>query len=173
MSDPSFPPPVPPVPPVPQAPPPGAYRVPVGGYRMPVGGYAAPSPVRPSRATGALALVAALIATLVAPGLAGVFSLLIGLAVPVEELLSVDGDLVIAALSPVRVETLWAEIIFWLGTALGLFAIVGGIIAVARRRGRGLGIAAIVIAAIGPGIFFVSVSVLYGIGDVISSAPAA
>ena len=161
------------VPPVPQAPPPGAYRVPVGGYHAPIGGYAAPAPVRPSRMTGALALVAALIATLVTPVIAGVLALRIGLVVLVDELISVAGDLVVAALSPARTETLWAEIMFWLGTALGLFAIVAGIVAVARRRGRGLGIAAIVIAALGPVFFFLAVILMYGIGNGISFGPMA
>lgn len=168
MSDPSIP---PPVPPVPQAPPPGAYRVPVGGYQAPVGGYALPSPLRPSPATGAMSLVAALVAAIVAPVIAGVLALQIGLVVSMDELVSATGELVIAALSPARTQTLWAEIMFWLGTALGLFAIVGGIIAVTRRRGRGMGIAAIVIAALGPGIFFLAVTLMYGVGNGIAFYP--
>ncbi|MEV7621311.1 hypothetical protein AB0N59_14365 [Microbacterium sp. NPDC089321] len=151
--------------PVPQAPPPGAYRVPVGGYHAPIGGYAVPAPVRPSRRTGALALASAIVATLVTPIVAGVLALQIGLLVSVDELVSVTGDVVIAALSPARIETLWAEIMFWLGTALGIFAIVAGIIAIARRRGRGMGIAAIVIAALGPVLFFLAVTLMYGIGN--------
>jgi len=153
------------VPPVPQVAPPGAYRVPVGGYSAPVGGYAVPAPARSSRMTGALALVAALVSTLVTPVVAGVLALQIGLVVSIDQLVSVTGDVVIAALSPVRVETLWAEIMFWLGTALGIFAIVAGIIAIARRRGRGMGIAAIVIAVLGPVFFFLAVTLLYGIGN--------
>ncbi|MEV7633565.1 hypothetical protein AB0N64_14290 [Microbacterium sp. NPDC089318] len=162
---------VPPVPPAPQAPPPGAYRVPVGGYQAPVGGYAAPPPVAPSRAWGAVSLVAALIAVVVAPIVAGVLALQIGLVVSVDDLVSEAGDFVIAALSPVRTETLWAEIMFWLGTVLGVGAVVGGIVAVARRRGRGMGIAAIVIAAIGPGAFFLAVALMYGIGNGIAFDP--
>lgn len=167
MSDPL----VPPVPPVPQAPPPGAYRVPVGGFQTPVGGYVVPPPVPPSRALGAAALVASLLAAVVTPLIAGVLALRIGLVVAVDDLVGEAGDLVVSALSPARTETLWAEIVFWLGTALGLFALVAGIIAVARRRGRGMGIAAIVIAALGPAIFFLSVTVLYGIGNGMAFAP--
>lgn len=37
-----------------------------------------------------------------------------------------------------------------LGTALGIFAFIVGIVAVAQRRGRGWGVAAIVFAALGP-----------------------
>lgn len=165
MSEPFVPPPVPPAAPLPQAPPPGAYRVPVGGYQAPIGGYSAPAATAPSRATGALALVASLIAAVVAPIVAGALALRIGLLVSVNDLVSAAGDFVVAALSPARTETLWAEIMFWLGTALGLFAIVGGIIAVARRRGRGMGIAAIVIAAIGPVLFFLAVTLMFGIGN--------
>lgn len=167
MSD-SF---VPPVPPAPQAPPPGAYRVPVGGYQTPVGGYSAPPPVAPSRALGATALVAALVAAVVSPVVAAVLALRIGLAVSVDDLISDVSGFVIAALSPVRIETLWAEIMFWLGTVLGIGAIAAGIIAVARRRGRGMGIAAIVIAALGPGVFFLAVTLAYGIGNGIAFDP--
>ncbi len=154
-----------------QALPPGAYRVPVGGYQAPVGGYSAPPAPAPSRALGAMSLAAALIAALVTPAVAGVLALQIGLAVSADDLVDPGGDFVIAALSPVRLQTLWAEIMFWLGTALGLFGVIGGIVAVARRRGRGMGIAAIVIAALGPGIFFLAVTVMYGIGNGVATDP--
>ncbi|PKI90519.1 hypothetical protein CW368_10040 [Actinomycetales bacterium SN12] len=175
MTDPFVPPgaPVPQDLPVPQAPPPGAYGVPVGGYQAPVGGYSAPSAPPASRGMGAVSLVAALIAALVAPAVAGVLALQIGLAVSVNDLFDRSGDFVIAALFPVRIETLWAEIMFWLGTVLGLFGVIGGIVAVARRRGRGMGIAAIVIAALGPGIFFLAVAIMYGIGNGIAFDPMA
>lgn len=154
-----------------QVPPPGAYRVPVGGYQAAVGGYVAPTAPAPSRATGAVSLAAALIASVVTPVVAGVLALQIGLAVSVDDLVSGSGEFVIAALSPARIQTLWAEIMFWLGTALGLFGLIGGIIAVARRRGRGMGIAAIVIAALGPGAFFLAVTLAYGIGNGIAFDP--
>lgn len=163
----------PPVPPATQVPPPGAYRVPVGGYQAPSGGYAAPPPAAPSRTLGALALVASLIAAVVAPVIAGALALRIGMVVPVDELVSQTGDFVIAALSPARTETLWAEVMFWSGTTLGLFAVIGGIIAIVRRRGRGLGIAAVVIAALGPGLFFLAVTIMYGIGNGIAFDPMA
>lgn len=171
MSEPFVPPPVPPAPPLTQPPPPGAYRVPVGGYQAPVGGYSAPPATAPSRATGALSLAAALIAAVVTPIVAGLLALQIGLVVSANDLISEAGDVEIAALSPVRTETLWAEIMFWLGTALGLFALLGGIIAVARKRGRGMGIAAIVVAALGPALFFLAVMLMYGIGNGIAFGP--
>jgi hypothetical protein len=50
-----------------------------------------------------------------------------------------------------------------LGTALGIWALVQGIVAVATRRGRGYGVAAIVLAALGPiasvGVTLLSVAV--------------
>ncbi|MGA7148519.1 MAG: hypothetical protein WBX17_08550, partial [Microbacterium sp.] len=56
--------------------------------------------------------------------------------------------------SPVRGWVLVGEIAFWVGTVLGTWALVQGIIAAVKRRGRGSGIAAIVVAAIGPLVFF-------------------
>ncbi|MBD8012758.1 hypothetical protein H9633_10665 [Microbacterium sp. Re1] len=172
MTDPFVPPGLPaPSSPAAQPPPPGAYRVPVGGYQAPIGAYSAPPAPAPSRATGAVSLAAALVAALVTPVVAGVLALQIGLAVSVDDLIDRNGEFRIAALSPARIETLWAEIMFWLGTALGLFGVIGGIVAVARRRGRGMGIAAIVVAALGPGIFFLAVALMYGIGNGIAFDP--
>lgn len=62
-----------------------------------------------------------------------------------------DPDL--SYLSPVRGWVLAAEIAFWVGTALGIWAFIQGWIATVQRRGRGQGIAAIVISALGPFIF--------------------
>lgn len=75
-------------------------------------------------------------------------------------------DQLLAFLSPVRELVLWAEIGFWAGTILGIWALVQGIIAIVTRRGRGLGIAAVVIAALGPLLFasVVSTAVLGAIG---------
>jgi len=140
---------------------------------MPVGGYTVPAAPKPSRALGATALVASLVASLVLPIVAGALCLQIGMLVPVQELMTDAGEFVVAALSPARTETLWAEICFWAATALGLYAVIGGIVAIVRRRGRGLGIAALVIAALGPAIFFVVVGIMYGIGNGIAFDPMA
>lgn len=56
-------------------------------------------------------------------------------------------------LTPVRGDVLWAEIAFWTGTILGIWALVQGIIAIVKQRGRGFGIAAVVVACLGPVIF--------------------
>src|SRR5690606_42154186 len=76
----------------------------------------------------------------------------------------------LSILTPVRIQVLWAEIAFWSGTALGVGAIVLGIVAVAKRRGRGLGVTAIVLAALGPFGFFLAVSVFLGIGAAASAS---
>lgn len=157
--------------PVPAAPP-GAYGVPVGGYQAPVGGYAVP-PATPakSRSMGAIALVASLVAAIVVPIIAGVIAFQIGTLVPTADLISTanDSNSDLSFLSPARTQVLWAEITFWVGTALGIFALVFGIMATAKRRGRGMGITAIVLSVLGPGIFFVAVSIFMGIGAAVAA----
>lgn len=150
--------------------PPGAYAVPVGGYQAPVGGYTVP-PVAPpaSRMLGVFALIAALLAAIVVPILGGVFGFEIGTRVRAADLESAADDLSI--LSPARMQVLWAEIAFWSGTVLGVLAIVLGIIATAKRRGRGLGIFAMVLAALGPAFFFLATFVMMGVGTATSTLP--
>lgn len=174
MSDPQFPAPGGPqpygsVPPAPRAPapPPGAYSVPVGGHQNPVGGYQVPpQDPRPPRTTGLIAMLSALLAAVVSPVLAGVIGFQIGLQVSLEDLADpATGAVSPAALSPVRTQVLWLEVLFWSATAVGILALILGIIATARRRGRGMGISAIVLAAIGPVGFFVLFGVLLSVGN--------
>ncbi|MFC4138884.1 MULTISPECIES: hypothetical protein [unclassified Microbacterium] len=174
----------PPVPPVPQAPPgqaaqpgyvapsgyappPGAYAVPVGGYQAPVGGYTPPQPPAKGSATlGAAALVLGLIALIVVPILAGVFGAQVGTAAP-DFFLDTSGAYDdIAALAPARNEILWTEIAFWSGTAIGIAAIVLGIVATAKRRGRALGITGMVLAVLGPVAFVLAFSIAAAAGAV-------
>jgi hypothetical protein len=61
----------------------------------------------------------------------------------------------------VREWVLLGEIAFWAGTVLGIWAIVQGIVAIAKRRGLGTGIAAVVVAVVG---FFIFVTTVYGAG---------
>ncbi len=72
----------------------------------------------------------------------------------------------LALLSPVRGLVLWAEIGFWAGTVLGLWALVQGIVAIATRRGRGQGIAAVIVAAAGPILYGVAVTAAVIVGIV-------
>lgn len=169
MTDPQLPPPpgaysgspaTPPVPPMSPAPP-GAYQVPVGGYATSAGTYTVPATTaRPSALLGTLALVSALVAAIVMPLIAGANALAIGEALPTTTASTYD----LRMLSPVRDQVLWAEVSFWAGTVLGIAAIVLGIIAVAKRRGRGAGIAAIVVAVLGVVFFFTVLIIALAIG---------
>lgn len=169
MTDPQLPPPpgaypgsssAPPVPPVSPVPP-GAYQVPVGGYATSAGAYTAPATTnRRSALLGTLALVFALVAAIVTPLIAGINALTIGRALPTTTAATYD----LRMLSPVRDQVLWTEISFWAGTVLGIAAIVIGIIAIAKRRGRGAGIAAIIVAAFGVIFFFTVLIIALTIG---------
>lgn len=158
---------VPPVPPAPgYAAPPGAYQVPVGGYAAPTGAYTVPDPApRPSKLTGTLSLVFALVAAVVTPIVAAFASYEVGRRVP-EAIVRLNSDDLssLAVLSPARDQVLWAEISFWAGTILGIAAIVLGIMAIARKRGRGQGIGALIVAVVGPAIFFLIAGVALGAG---------
>ena len=160
--------------------PPVAYGVPPMPYGAPQGaaGYAPPPAPRPaapagSRLLGILALVLAGVgvfgATLLSAATgfaasAGAARHAIGLSPDQLDTLS-QGQL-LSLLSPVRDLVLWAEIGFWTGTALGVAALVMGIIAIVTRRGRGFGIAAVIVAAVGPVIYgtIVAFAALAGMG---------
>lgn len=120
---------------------------PVGTLREPP---AAPARRRP---LGAIALVLSILAGIVASAVAGFATFRVARGAGAEFLArggeSVDWRL----LSPVRDFVLLAEVAFWSGTVLGIAALVMGIVATARNLGRGTGIAAIVLAALGPFVF--------------------
>ncbi|MDQ0615860.1 hypothetical protein QF046_003501 [Microbacterium sp. W4I4] len=155
--------------------PPGAYGVPAGGYPAgghPVGGYQVPPAAPPApRTTGAMALIVALIAVIIVPIVAAVMAYQIGAILP-NARIGIDSSLAddLSILTPVRTQVLWAEVAFWSGTVLGVGAIVLGIIAAAKRRGRGLGVTAIVLAVLGPFGFFLAVSIFLGIGAAASAS---
>ena len=97
-----------------------------------------------------LALVAAVGASI----LAALASFNIGLGTGREiAMRALDADFDWSILSPVRDWVLLGEVSFWAGTVLGITALVLGIVAIVTRRGRGTGIAAVVIAALGPVAF--------------------
>lgn len=146
-----------------QAAPPGAYQVPVGGYAAASGAYeVAPTSEKRSSLLGILALVLAVAAAVVIPIIGGIVGFEIGTRLP-SGLDTSEPD-VLAVLSPARDQVLWAEIAFWTGTVLGIAAIVMSIIAIRRKQGRGAGIAAIVVAAVGPIIFWVGVVIALSAG---------
>ena len=100
--------------------------------------------------------------TVAASVIAGVAGFTTGLGVGQEMALRpISADVDLSYLTPVRESVLWLEIAFWLGTALGIWAIIQGIAAISTRRGRGPAIAAVVLAAIGPFVFlFVTYAVI-------------
>ncbi len=154
---PGYPPPGYPAPPV-YAPPPGAYAAGPAGYQQIGGPYTPPAPGAPaSSAIGVWALVLALIALIVPSVMAWVTGFAIGAGIGESDLLMLgesDPDS-LAFLAPVRDQVLWAEIAFWGGTVLGLWALVQGIVAIARRRGRGQGIGAVVLAVVASGSYWI------------------
>ncbi|HWI32377.1 MAG TPA: hypothetical protein VNT50_12910 [Microbacterium sp.] len=114
--------------------------------------YSAP----PSRALGVVALVLALVTLVAAPLVAGIAAFRIGLGTGRDvALLPATAEWNWRVLSPVRDWVLLGEISFWVGTVLGTWALIQGIVAIAKRRGRGQGIAAVVIAVVALGAFVV------------------
>lgn len=121
------------------------------------GATLAPAPVRRSAALGIIAVVAAGLAA-VTPLSAAVAAFQIGLGTGktiASRPLGDDFDLGI--LTPVRDWVLMGEVSFWVGTALGVWALAQGIIAWVKRAGRVAGIVATIIAVVAPVVFWVAV----------------
>ncbi len=134
------------------------------GYAPPPQGYGPYTPAPSRRAAaggsglGVTALVLAVIAALGATVLGSIAAYYIGLGTGRElALRPMDIDFDWSMLTPVREWVLLGELAFWGGTAVGIWALVQGIIATVKNRGRGWGIAAIVIAIIGPIAFAIGV----------------
>lgn len=130
---------------------PGAQAYP--GANTAYATYGAPAEPR-GKGLGATALVGALIAAIVAPIAAAIAGYRIGLGASREfTLRDIDDRFDWSVLAPVRDWVLIAEVSFWVGTVLGLWALIQGIVAIAKNRGRGAGIAALVLAILGPFVF--------------------
>ncbi len=114
---------------------------------------------------GVLALLMALIAGVVLPIIAGFSAWAIGYGIPdsASDLSSQDFES-LAFLSPVRDQVFWAELSFWSATILGVAAIVTGILAIVKGRGRGQGIAALIVAVVAPAIYFTVAFVALSVG---------
>ncbi|WP_454118557.1 hypothetical protein [Microbacterium lacticum] len=151
-----------------------ASDYPVSGY--PVSGYPGPGhpgvvtapPQTPerSRTLGVVSLVLAIAAVVGSIALSAItgFAAASGamhhaVGMSPDGLENLTEQQLLALLSPVRGLVLWAEIGWWAGTVLGIAALALGITAIATRRGRGLGIAAVVIAAAGPIVYALVVGV--------------
>lgn len=118
----------------------------------------APLPERGS-ALGRVALVLSLVAAVVLPILAAFAVWPVGTAwaraaatllSDVEPSHAFDD---LAWATPVADQVLWGELSLYAATGLGIAALVLGIMAIAQRRGRGAGIGAVVVAALGPFLF--------------------
>lgn len=170
MSDPQHP--VPPAPhppgPPPTAPPVAPYSGPYAApYLAPVHPQYASAVAPPARASNMLGIVAVIVAGLAAitPILAAVAAFRIGAdtgARLVDRPPASEFDLSI--LSPVRDWVLVGELSFWIGTVLGIWAIVQGIVAIARNRGRAPGVVAVVVAVLAPIVFAVATVLALGAG---------
>lgn len=68
-------------------------------------------------------------------------------------------DIDLSYFSDVRTSVLGLEISLWLGTIAGILAIVLGIVAIAQRKGRPLGIVALILGIIGPMVWAVGVAI--------------
>ncbi|MGZ0710372.1 hypothetical protein ACWPKO_18745 (plasmid) [Coraliomargarita sp. W4R53] len=154
---------------------PAPYRQPVNQHQpAPYGapGASAGADITPPAPRGAglgtFALVLSLFAAVVAPFLVGIAAFEIGQGVVNQQLLT-SADFDASAFSPVRGWVLLAEVAFWIGTVCGIWALVQGIAAIVQRRGRGRGIAAVVISAIGAVIFVIVVPLALTIGSAVGS----
>jgi len=174
VTDPQQPRPVPPPSapgyPAPPAAPPGyqaqgpaapVYQAPPGALSGPAGGYGAPfapaSPPRRGSGLGRVALLLALLASVVLTIVGSVLAWQVGHGIGSStDLSSLESRVAaqdLSLLTPVRDLVLWVEITSWAATALGIWALVQGIVAIAQRRGRAPGIAAVIIAVIGPFLY--------------------
>jgi len=122
-------------------------------------------PTRPTSTVGTIALIAGLLAAVAAPIAASVASWQIGVGVGAEQAsVPTTTQFDPSVFVPVRDWVLLGEVSFWLGTLFGVWALVQGIVAIARDRGRGAGIAAVVLAALGPFVFATGVVLFLSIG---------
>lgn len=150
------------------APPAGAYVAPAGGYQQYPGAYGRPAAPAGAKGLGTVALILALAALIIPTIIAAVTGYTIGAELGERGIETLGRTSDLSMLTKVRDSVLWAEIAFWLGTALGIWAIVQGFIAIGKRRGRGAGIAAVIIAFVAPGFYFFTLFLVMGIGAAVS-----
>jgi outer membrane lipoprotein SlyB len=112
-----------------------------------------------------IAFVLAVLATFGATLLGSIAGYNIGLGTGREiALRPMDIDFDWSILTPVREWVLLGELSFWVGTILGIWALVQGIVAIVKNRGRGWGIAAVIVAVIGPIAFATGVQAFLAAG---------
>lgn len=177
---PPAPPAYPPAPPAPTQPYPGAppqYYPQHPDPRFAPSAFAAPYAVTPpadlpappfaprSAILGIVALIVAIVAVVGAGITGAVAAFRIGLGAGRELAMHPPGaDFDLSVLSPVREWVLLGEVAFWIGTVLGVWALVQGIVAIVTRRGRGAAIAAVIVAALGIVVFGIVVDAFISAG---------
>lgn len=169
------------------APAPG-YSAPTPGYSAPTGAYSPPpamgtppygapvaqtygvapaAPVKRSNVLGIVALVASLFVLIVVPILTYGPAHAIGAFIGQPAIaLALDNSDDLSVLAPVRGDVLMAEVWFWVGTLVGIAALVLGIVAIAKRAGRGMGITAIILSVLAPIGYFLVLMIGVGFGAV-------
>lgn len=137
------------------------YAAPYAAPRPPAG--AVPPPATPARSSvlGAVALGLGILATVGATVVGSIATWQIGLGAGRAIASHPRGsDFDWSLLAPVREHVLAGELSFWIGTALGVAALVLGLVAIVTGRGRVTGIVATVIAALGPILFLAVAAVV-------------
>ncbi|MDQ1174419.1 MFS family permease [Microbacterium testaceum] len=120
----------------------------------PVGAMLTPPPVRRrGRPLGTWALLLSIVATVLAPAVGGFAAFRVARGSGPAFFEMPAGSFDWRVLSPVRDLVLLGEVAFWSGTVIGIVALALGITAVVKRAATGAGIAAIVIAVLGPIVF--------------------
>lgn len=159
-----------PPPPEPYNPPPATraeaaqsgYAAPQAGSATPPAAYGAPAPVaRPkgSSRLGLIALLAALLGIILGSILSGIGGYQSGTLVQYADYANGTTDIAYESLPPAAQQTAIAGGLlsvagFLVWGAFALWGFIQGIIATVKNRGRGWGIAAIVLAVIGGGVVF-------------------
>jgi hypothetical protein len=141
---------------------PQAYTPPYArpGGDVPAAYAAPPAPRRHGSALGVVALVAGIIAGVVVPVVGAIAAWWIGFGAGAQlPLLTPEAGFSWAVLTPVRDWVLLGEVSFWVGSALGIWALSQGIVAIAKARGRVAGIVAVILACLGPIFFAIGVQV--------------
>lgn len=158
-----------------------APPAPYTGYAQPGQAYGpyvpqpqSPAPLSNARGLGVIAFLLALVAAVVAPLVGAIAAFNVGAGIDPNGLSSIeqpDASFDWSVLTPVREWVLLGEVSFWAGTVLGVWALVQAIVAIARKRGRGWAVAAVVLAVMGAVIFSVALTVA-GFAGLATSAVA-
>jgi len=128
--------------------------------------YGGPLAARPKgKPLGAVAMIAGLVALVIPTIAVSIATYQIGLGAGQRIAAApMNPDFDWSILSPVRDWVLVGETSFWVGTVVGLWALIQGIVALVTNRGRGAGIAAVVLAIVAPIAYVIAVNVFLATG---------